>query len=53
MGDGPTPPRDVWFLGFADDVCEILPDLFAGDWNETGFLKEINAFYRWLRANGA
>ena len=53
MRDAWTGPRDAWFLGFVDDVCEILPDLFAVDRDETGFLKEINALYRRIRANWA
>ena len=40
-----TRPRDPWFLGFADDVCEILPDFFLKDRNETAFLADINALY--------
>lgn len=41
-----TRPRDVWFLGFVDDVCEIFPAFFLKDRDEEAMLKEINALYR-------
>ncbi len=41
-----TRPRNVWFLGFVDDVCEIFPDFFLKDRNEEAMLKEINALYK-------
>lgn len=40
-----TRPRDVWFLGFVDDVCEIFPDFFLNDQDEDTFLGKINAIY--------
>lgn len=40
-----TRPRDVWFLGFVDDVCAIFPDFFAKNRDETTFLSELNALY--------
>lgn len=40
-----TRPRDIWFLGFVDDVCEIFPDFFLKDRSEESFLAEINALY--------
>lgn len=41
-----TRPRDPWFLGFVDEVCEIFPDFFLKDIDEASFLKSINALYR-------
>ena len=41
-----TRPRDPWFLGFVDDVCAIMPDLFLRDRDEASFLAEIDALYR-------
>lgn len=41
-----TRPRDVWFLGFVDDICEIFPDFFLKDRDEGAFLAEVNALYR-------
>ena len=46
-----TRPRDVWFLGFVDDVCAIFPDFFLRDRDETRFLADINALYRKHRDN--
>lgn len=40
-----TRPRDVWFLGFVDDVCD-LPKFLSQRWDEADFLSEINALYR-------
>ena len=44
--DAWTRPRDVWFLGFVDDVCEVFPSFFLKDRDETAFLRELNALYR-------
>ena len=41
-----TRPRDIWFLSFVDDVCDIFPDFFLKDRVEDAFLSEINALYR-------
>lgn len=41
-----TRPRDIWFLGFVDSVCEIFPEFFLRDGDETAFLDEMNALYR-------
>ena len=41
-----TRPRDIWFLGFVDEVCEIFPDFFLKDRDEAWFLSRINALYR-------
>ena len=41
-----TRPRDVWFLGFVDDVCEIFSDFFLKDRDEQAFLSDINRLYR-------
>ena len=38
-----TRPRNAWFLGFVDDVSDILPDFFLKDRDESSFLDEINA----------
>ena len=46
-----TRPRDIWFLGFVDDVCAIFPDFFLRDRDEAAFLAEINALYRKHREN--
>lgn len=40
-----TRPRDVWFLEFVDQVCEIFPTFFLKDRDEEAFLKDINAIY--------
>lgn len=48
-----TRPRDIWFLGFVDDVCAIFPDFFLRDRDEATFLAEINALYRKHRENWA
>ncbi|MCR9136183.1 MAG: extracellular solute-binding protein [Alphaproteobacteria bacterium] len=41
-----TRPRDVWFLGFIDEVCAILPDFFVRDLDEDDFLDSLNSLYR-------
>ncbi len=41
-----TRPRDVWFLDFVDDVCEIFPDFFRKDQDEEHFLGHMNDFYQ-------
>lgn len=48
-----TRPRDVWFLGFVDEVCAVMTDFFTKDLAEDRFLAEINALYRKHRNNGA
>ena len=40
-----TRPRDIWYLGFVDEICEILPKFFRKDRDEETFLAEINALY--------
>ena len=47
-----TRPRDVWFLGFIDDLCEVFPDFFVKDLDESAFLETINKLYRHHRARG-
>lgn len=41
-----TRPRDVWFLGFVDDVCEIMPDFFRKNIPADRFLAQINALFQ-------
>ncbi len=41
-----TRPRDVWFLGFVDDICEIMPDFFRKQIPTEDFLAQMNALYR-------
>lgn len=41
-----TRPRDVWFLGFVDDVCAIIPDFFRESIPAETFLASINTLYR-------
>lgn len=41
-----TRPRDPWFLGLVDEVCEIMPDLFRSSNSTEVFLEKINAVYR-------
>ncbi len=41
-----TRPRDIWFLGFVDEVCEIFPDFFLKDREESRFLAGINKLFR-------
>lgn len=45
MDNAWTRPRDVWFLGFVDDACEVFPDFFLKDQDETAFLRDLNALY--------
>ncbi|MEM7061460.1 MAG: hypothetical protein AAF557_28105 [Pseudomonadota bacterium] len=40
-----TRPRNTWFLGFVDAVCEIFPAFFTQDRSEADFLRDINALY--------
>ncbi|SHH13830.1 ABC transporter substrate-binding protein [Cognatishimia maritima] len=41
-----TRPRDVWFLGFVDDVCEIFPSFFRKAIPAETFLGQINALFQ-------
>lgn len=41
-----TRPRDIWFLSFVDDACEIFPDFFRKDRDEEDFWTELNTLYR-------
>lgn len=41
-----TRPRDIWFLGFVDDVCDIFTNFFLQDQSEEAFLKTLNMLYR-------
>lgn len=41
-----TRPRDVWFLGFVDDVCAIMPDFFRQGIAAEAFLARINTLYQ-------
>mgnify|MGYP005986999471 CR=1 FL=1 len=41
-----TRPRDVWFLGFVDDVCAIMPDFFRKQIPVETFLDTLNTLYR-------
>ena len=41
-----TRPRDAWFPGFVDAVCEVFPDFFLKDKGEAAFLAEMDALYR-------
>ncbi len=41
-----TRPRDVWFLGFVDDVCAIFPDFFRKKIPAEIFLAQMNTLYR-------
>lgn len=41
-----TRPRDVWFLGFVDDVCDIFPDFFLKDQSAETMLDKINTLYK-------
>ncbi|MFN3226072.1 MAG: extracellular solute-binding protein [Hyphomicrobiales bacterium] len=45
-----TRPRDVWFLGFVDDVCDIFPSFFLKDQDAETMLAAINTLYRHHRA---
>ncbi|MGH1464836.1 MAG: extracellular solute-binding protein [Cognatishimia sp.] len=40
-----TRPRDVWFLGFVDDVCEIFPSFFRKNIPCDAFLAQINTLF--------
>ena len=46
MDDAWTRPRDVWFLGFVDDVCEVFTDFFIRDLSEDVFLNSLNSIYQ-------
>lgn len=41
-----TRPRDAWFLGFVDDVCEIFPDFFRKNLPVDLFLDRLNGVFR-------
>ncbi|WP_424986989.1 extracellular solute-binding protein [Microbulbifer sp. S227A] len=41
-----TRPRDPWFLGFVDDMCEIMPDFFRKNIPVDSFLDRMNVLYR-------
>lgn len=41
-----TRPRDVWFLGFVDDVCALFPDFFLKNQSSEHMLGQIDALYR-------
>lgn len=41
-----TRPRDVWFLGFVDDVCAIFPNFFRKEIPVETFLAQLNTLYR-------
>lgn len=41
-----TRPRDVWFLGFVDDACDVFPSFFIKDRDETEFMASLNKLYR-------
>ncbi len=47
-----TRPRDIWFLGFVDDVCEVISDFFLKNQAEEAFLSEINGLYRKHKTKG-
>ncbi|WP_420329017.1 extracellular solute-binding protein [Mameliella sp.] len=41
-----TRPRAPWFLGFVDEVCEIMPAFFRKAIPEDQFLRRIDALYQ-------
>ncbi|WP_380056166.1 hypothetical protein ACFE33_01925 [Falsihalocynthiibacter sp. SS001] len=41
-----TRPRDVWFLGFVDHICEIMPNFFRKNIPSEDFLRQVNKLYR-------
>ena len=41
-----TRPRDPWFPGFVDDVCEMFPGFFRQDRDPDAFLADLNTVYR-------
>lgn len=41
-----TRPRDIWFLGFVDDVCDVFPSFFKRDRSAEEFLALLNRIYR-------
>jgi len=41
-----TRPREAWFLGFIDDVCEMLPAFFMQNQSSEDFLQRMNTAYR-------
>lgn len=46
MQDAWTRPRDIWFLGFVDDVCDVFPSLFKRERSAEEFLALLNRIYR-------
>ncbi len=52
MDNAWTRPRDVWFLDFVDEICEIMPDFFRKEIPAEAFLLRINALYRHHRKGG-
>lgn len=47
-----TRPRDPWFLGMVDDICEIFPTFLLKDQSEERFLAQIQNIYRKHRTDG-
>lgn len=46
MQDAWTRPRDIWFLSFVDDVCDVFPSFFKRDRGSDEFLALLNRIYR-------
>ncbi len=46
MSEAWTRPRDTWFIGFVDEVCELIPGFFRRGIPEDVFLKSLNALYQ-------
>lgn len=40
-----TRPRDVWFLDFVDDVCDVFPSFFRKKIPAETFLNRLNTLY--------
>ncbi|PIB95245.1 extracellular solute-binding protein [Caulobacter sp. X] len=47
-----TRPRDEWFLGFVDDVCELMPNFFLKDIPTSTFADTLDALYQHHRQAG-
>ncbi|MEM9230416.1 MAG: extracellular solute-binding protein [Pseudomonadota bacterium] len=46
MQEAWTRPRDIWFLSFVDDVCDVFRSFFKRDRGSDEFLALLNRIYR-------
>ncbi len=46
MNEAWTRPRDPWFIGFVDEVCDLMPGFFRREIPEDVFVESLNAVYQ-------